>query len=159
MKVSSGKQKEKSASKKSKEKKEPSGRDLFIGASAPHVLTAELVGSMAKDSVIFAISDPEPEIMPELAKAAGARIVGTGLSGFSNRIDGSSVVPAIFRRALDTEATDITEDMKLAAVYALAGFVSDEALSEDNIIPHTYRDGLCATVAEAVSTAWKNRQV
>jgi len=130
-------------------------RDLFIGVSKPDILTGELVRTMKRKPVIFAMADPEPEISPESAKAAGASIVGTGRPDYPNRISNVLVFPGIFKGAMDSGATDVTEDMKVAAVYALAGLVSDEELSEEYILPPPGREGVCETVANAVAAAWK----
>jgi len=130
-------------------------RDLFIGVSKPRVLEADMIKRMADGPVIFAMSNPEPEIMPDLAKAAGARIVGTGRSDFPNQINNVLIFPGIFRGALDAGATDITEAMKAAAAYALAGQVSDEELSEDYILPPAFKEGVAAAVAKAVAEAWE----
>jgi len=131
------------------------GRDLFIGVSKPRILTEEMVKTMADSPVIFAMSNPEPEIMPDLAKAAGARIVGTGRSDFPNQINNVLVFPGIFRGALDAEARDITEAMKAAAAYALAGQVLPEELSEDYVLPPAFKEGVASAIAEAVAAAWK----
>jgi len=131
------------------------GRNLFIGVSAPRVLTPEMVGSMAEDAVIFAMSNPEPEIMPDLARASGARIVGTGRSDFPNQINNVLVFPGIFKGALAARAADITEGMKVAAAYALAGLVSDEELTEDYVIPPAFKPGVAEAIAAAVAKAWK----
>ncbi len=127
------------------------GSDIFIGVSAPDVVAEEMVRSMNKDAIIFAMSNPIPEIMPDLAKAAGARIVGTGRSDFPNQINNVVAFPGIFKGALEGRAKQITEDMKLAAAIAIAGLVSDEELREDNIMPYAFDP----RVAEAVSAAVK----
>jgi malate dehydrogenase (oxaloacetate-decarboxylating) len=132
-----------------------SGRDLFIGVSRPGALNGEMVRTMNADPVIFAMSNPEPEILPEIAKASGARIVGTGRSDFPNQINNVLVFPGIFRGALDAEAQDITENMKVAAAYALAGLVSDEELSEDYVLPPAFRPGVADAIAAAVAAAWE----
>jgi malate dehydrogenase (oxaloacetate-decarboxylating) len=131
------------------------GRDLFIGVSKPGLLTGEMVRTMQADPVIFAMSNPEPEILPDAAKAAGARIVGTGRSDFPNQINNVLVFPGIFRGALDAEARDITESMKVAAAYALASLVSEEELSEDYVLPPAFFPGIAGVVAEAVAAAWE----
>ena len=136
-----------------------SGRDLFIGLSKPNVLSCEMVRSMKKDPVIFAMANPEPEIMPELAVEAGARIVGTGRSDFPNQINNALIFPGIFRGALDAGAKDITEAMKIAAAYALAGLVSDEELSEEYVLPPAFMEGVAGAVAKAVAEAWKGSGV
>jgi malate dehydrogenase (oxaloacetate-decarboxylating) len=131
------------------------GRDLFIGVSAPGILTEDMVKSMADDCVIFAMSNPEPEIMPDIAKAAGARVVGTGRSDFPNQINNVLVFPGIFKGALRARATDITEEMKVAAAYALAGLVSDDELTADYVIPPAFKEGVAETIATAVARSWE----
>jgi malate dehydrogenase (oxaloacetate-decarboxylating) len=131
------------------------GRDLFIGVSAPGTLTQEMVRTMSWESVIFAMSNPEPEIMPDLARISGARIVGTGRSDFPNQINNVLVFPGIFKGALEARATDITEGMKTAAAYALAGLVSDKELAEDYVIPPAFKPGVAETIAKAVAEAWR----
>jgi malate dehydrogenase (oxaloacetate-decarboxylating) len=131
------------------------GRDLFIGVSAPRVLTPEMVESMSKDAVIFAMSNPEPEIMPDLARASGARIVGTGRSDFPNQINNVLVFPGIFKGALAARAADITEEMKVAAAYALAGLVPDDELTDEYVIPPAFKPGVAEAIAAAVAEAWK----
>ncbi len=128
------------------------GADIFIGVSAPNIVSAEMVSSMNKDAIIFAMANPVPEIMPDAAKAAGARIVGTGRSDFPNQINNVIAFPGIFKGALEGRAEQITEEMKLAAAKALAGLVSDEELSEDFIMPEAFDP----RVAEAVSQAVKS---
>jgi malate dehydrogenase (oxaloacetate-decarboxylating) len=135
------------------------GRDLFIGVSAPRVLTEEMVRVMAPEPVIFALSNPEPEITPDLAHAVGARIVGTGRPDFPNRIDNVLVFPGVFKGALAARATDITGEMKVAAAYALAGLVADDELSEDYVIPPATRPGVAEAIATAVAEAWRGREV
>lgn len=126
------------------------GADLFIGVSAPGLLTADMVKKMNKDAIIFAMANPTPEIMPEEAKAGGARIIGTGRSDYPNQINNVLVFPGIFRGALDAGAKKITEEMKLAASYAIANLVSDEELCDDYIIPSPFDKRVAAAVAEAV---------
>ncbi|MDE6748197.1 MAG: NADP-dependent malic enzyme [Lachnospiraceae bacterium] len=126
--------------------------DIFIGVSAPDVVTSEMVASMKKDSIIFAMSNPVPEIMPDVAKAAGARIVGTGRSDFPNQINNVVAFPGIFKGALEGRAPQITEEMKLAAAYAIAGLVPDEELNEDNIMPEAFNPKVAEVVAEAVKS-------
>jgi malate dehydrogenase (oxaloacetate-decarboxylating) len=133
------------------------GRDLFIGVSAPRVLSPEMVRTMADDCVIFAMSNPEPEILPNLAKEAGARVVGTGRSDFPNQINNVLVFPGIFKGALLARAKDVTEEMKVAAAFALAGLVSDEELCEEYVIPPAFKEGVAAAIAEAVARAWEAR--
>lgn len=125
------------------------GADIFIGVSAPNSVTEEMVRSMNRDAILFAMANPVPEIMPDLAKAAGARIVGTGRSDFPNQVNNVLVFPGIFKGALEGKARQITEDMKLAAAEALAGIVSDEELNEEFILPEAFNP----KVAEVVSTA------
>ena len=125
--------------------------DIFIGVSVPNILTEEMVASMNKDSIIFAMANPTPEIMPDLAKKAGARIVGTGRSDFPNQVNNVVAFPGIFKGALEGRAKQITEEMKLAAALALANLVKDDELNEDNILPEAFDP----QVAEAVSKAVK----
>jgi malate dehydrogenase (oxaloacetate-decarboxylating) len=130
------------------------GRNLFIGVSVPRVLTPEMVSDMAEDAVVFAMSNPEPEIMPDLAHESGARIIGTGRSDFPNQINNVLVFPGIFKGALAARATDITEEMKVAAAYALAGLVPDSELSENCVLPLAFKAGVADAIAEAVAKAW-----
>ncbi len=129
------------------------GADVFIGVSAPGTLTGEMVKTMAKDPIIFACANPTPEIFPDEAKAAGAAIVSTGRSDFPNQINNVSCFPGLFRGALDVRASQITENMKIAAAYALAGLVPDDELNSENILPPAYdprvRDAVANAVAEA----------
>jgi len=127
------------------------GADLFIGVSAPDIVSKEMVQSMNKGAIIFAMANPVPEIMPELAKEAGARIVATGRSDYPNQINNVIAFPGIFRGALEGRAGQITDEMKLAAALAIAGLVSDDELNEDYIIPHPFDP----RVADAVSNAVK----
>lgn len=124
--------------------------DIFIGVSAPNVVTPEMAASMNKDSILFAMSNPVPEIMPDIAKAAGARIVGTGRSDFPNQINNVVAFPGIFKGALEGRAKQITEEMKLAAALAIAALVPEEELSEDNIMPEAFNPEVAKKVAEAV---------
>jgi malate dehydrogenase (oxaloacetate-decarboxylating) len=133
------------------------GRDLFIGVSAPKMLTAEMVKTMAPDPIIFAMANPEPEIMPELAKEAGARIIGTGRSDFPNQINNVLAFPGIFKGALTVRAARITEKMKVAAAYAIAGIIPDNELREDYIIPSAFHPGVAEAVAKAAGEAWLNK--
>ncbi len=126
------------------------GKDVFIGVSAPNVVTAEMVSTMAKDAIVFAMANPTPEIMPDEAKKGGARVVATGRSDFPNQINNVLVFPGIFRGALDAKATDITEEMKIAAVYAIAGIVEESELKEDYIIPGVFDKRVAQRVAKAV---------
>lgn len=127
------------------------GADIFVGVSAPGIVSKEMVASMASDSILFTMANPVPEIMPDLAKEAGARVVGTGRSDFPNQINNVVAFPGIFKGALEGRAKEITEEMKLAAAYAIAGLVSDEELNEDHIMPQPFDP----RVAEAVSQAVK----
>ena len=126
------------------------GRDIFIGVSAPGIVTSQMVASMAKDSIVFAMANPTPEIMPDEAKEGGARIIATGRSDFPNQINNVLVFPGIFRGALDAKATDITEEMKIAAAYAIAGIIKEEELTEEYIIPGAFDERVAKAVAEAV---------
>ena len=128
------------------------GADIFVGVSAPNTVTKEMVASMNKDAVILAMSNPIPEIMPDDAKAAGARIVGTGRSDFPNQVNNVVAFPGIFKGALEGRAPQITEEMKLAAAEAIAGLVSDEELNEDNIMPEAFNPKVADLVAEAVKS-------
>ena len=129
------------------------GADVFIGVSAPGVLTAKMVQSMAKDAIVFACANPTPEIFPDEAKRAGAAVVSTGRSDYPNQINNVLAFPGIFRGALDARASDINDEMKFAAAYALAGMVKDTELSCDNILPQAFDEGVGETVAEAVREA------
>lgn len=126
------------------------GADVFVGVSAPGIVTAEMVSSMNKDAIMFAMANPVPEIMPDIARAAGARVVGTGRSDFPNQINNVTAFPGIFKGALEGRARQITEEMKLAAASALAGLVSDEELSEDFIMPDPFDPRIVNVVSKAV---------
>ncbi|MDE5697134.1 MAG: NADP-dependent malic enzyme, partial [Lachnospiraceae bacterium] len=128
------------------------GADIFVGVSAPNIVTPEMVQSMASDSILFAMANPTPEIMPDVAKAAGARVVGTGRSDFPNQVNNVVAFPGIFKGALEGRATQITEEMKLAAANAIAGLVPDDELSEDNIMPEAFNPKVADLVAEAVKS-------
>ena len=128
------------------------GADVFIGTSVPHCLTAEMVRSMNHDAIVFACANPTPEIFPEEAKAAGAAVVSTGRSDYPNQINNVLAFPGIFRGAFDVRASDINEEMKVAAAEALAGLVGDE-LSEDYIIPAAFDPRVGPAVAKAVAEA------
>ncbi len=128
------------------------GADIFVGVSAPGIVSKEMVRSMNRDAILFAMANPVPEIMPDLAKEAGAKVVGTGRSDFPNQVNNVVAFPGIFRGALEGRARQITEEMKLAAALAIAGLVSDEELNEDHILP----DAFDPRVAEAVSQAVKS---
>lgn len=129
------------------------GADVFIGVSVAGALTKEMVGKMAKDPVIFAMANPNPEIMPEDAHAAGASVVGTGRSDFPNQVNNVLAFPGIFRGALDVRATHINEEMKIAAVEAIASLVSDEELSAEYVIPAPFDARVAPAVAKAVAKA------
>lgn len=135
------------------------GADLFIGVSAPDVLKKKMVESMAKDAIVFAMANPNPEIMPDDAKAAGARIVGTGRSDFPNQINNLLAFPGVFRGALDVKAWDINDEMKLAAAKAIAEMVSESQLNENYIIPLPFEEGIAEKVAKAVEKAAKETGV
>lgn len=126
------------------------GADIFVGVSAPGIVTEEMVASMNPDAILFAMANPVPEIMPELAKRAGARIVGTGRSDFPNQVNNVVAFPGIFRGALEGRASQITEDMKLAAALAIAGLVSDEELGEEHILPEAFDPRVCEAVSSAI---------
>lgn len=127
--------------------------DIFIGVSAPGVLTEDMIKTMHKDSIVLAMANPTPEIMPDEAKAAGAKIVGTGRSDFPNQINNVVAFPGIFRGALDVRASAITENMKIAAAYAIASLVDDDKLNEDYILPYAFDERIKDTVANAVAEA------
>lgn len=127
--------------------------DIFIGVSAPGIVTKEMIASMKKDAVVFAMANPVPEIMPELAKAAGARIIGTGRSDFPNQVNNVLAFPALFRGALDVRASDINEAMKIAAAKAIASVIGESELDEDNILPKPFDKRIRAAVSEAVMKA------
>ena len=127
------------------------GKDVFIGVSAPGIVTAEMIATMNQDAICFAMANPVPEIMPEEARKGGARVIATGRSDFPNQINNVLVFPGIFRGALDARATDITEEMKVAAVHAIADIVSEDELSEDYIIPGAFDKRVATAVAAAVA--------
>lgn len=126
--------------------------DIFVGVSAPNIVTPEMVASMNPDSILFALANPVPEIMPDVAKAAGARVVGTGRSDFPNQVNNVVAFPGIFKGALEGRATQITEEMKLAAAEAIAGLVPESELNEDNIMPEAFDPRVADLVAEAVKS-------
>ena len=128
------------------------GADIFIGVSAPNIVTPEMVASMNRDSILFAMANPVPEIMPDVAKAAGARVVGTGRSDFPNQVNNVVAFPGIFKGALEGRATQITEEMKLAAAEAIAGLVPADKLSDDNIMPEAFDPQVAEVVADAVKS-------
>lgn len=126
------------------------GADIFVGVSAPGIVTEEMVASMNSDAILFAMANPVPEIMPDLAKKAGARVVGTGRSDFPNQVNNVVAFPGIFRGALEGHAKQITDKMKLAAANAIAALVSDEELNENNIMPEAFDSRVADVVADAV---------
>ncbi len=128
------------------------GADIFVGVSAPGIVSPEMVASMNRDAILFAMANPVPEIMPDAAKAAGARVVGTGRSDFPNQVNNVVAFPGIFKGALEGRAAQITDEMKLAAADAIAGLVSDEELNEDNIMPEAFDPRVAELVAEAVKS-------
>ena len=129
------------------------GSDVFVGVSRPRLVTPEMVKSMNEKSIVFAMANPEPEIMPDLAKEAGAYIVGTGRSDFPNQINNVLAFPGIFRGAFDVRAKEINEEMKIAASYAIANLVKDEDLNPENIMPKAFDEGVGSEVAKAVAEA------
>jgi malate dehydrogenase (oxaloacetate-decarboxylating) len=133
--------------------------DVFVGVSAAGALTKEMVASMHRDPIIFAMANPVPEIMPDVAKEAGALVVGTGRSDFPNQVNNVLAFPGIFRGALDVRAKEINEEMKLAAVYAIAGLISDEELHADHVIPDPFDPRVAAEVAAAVAYAAMETEV
>ena len=126
------------------------GADIFVGVSAPNIVTKEMVASMNPDAILFAMANPIPEIMPDLAKEAGAKVVGTGRSDFPNQVNNVIAFPGIFKGALEGRATQITEEMKLATAKAIAGLVSDEELNENNILPEAFDPRVADVVSKAV---------
>lgn len=126
------------------------GADIFVGVSAPNIVTPEMIASMNKDSILFAMANPVPEIMPDVAKAAGARVVGTGRSDFPNQVNNVVAFPGIFKGALEGRAKQITEEMKLAAALAIAGLVPDDELSDENIMPEAFDPRVADVVSQAV---------
>ncbi len=128
------------------------GADIFVGVSAPNIVTSEMAASMNSDAILFAMANPVPEIMPDVAKAAGARIVGTGRSDFPNQVNNVVAFPGIFKGALEGRAKQITEEMKLAAAQAIAGLVPDSELNDDNIMPEAFDPKVAEVVANAVKS-------
>lgn len=124
--------------------------DIFIGVSAPNIVTKEMIASMNKDAIVFAMANPTPEIMPDLAKEAGARVVGTGRSDFPNQVNNVLVFPGIFKGALEARAKSITEEMKIAAALAIANMIKEEDLNQENILPKPFMEGIADQVAKAV---------
>lgn len=135
------------------------GKDVFIGVSAGNIVNEDMIRSMAKDPIVFAMANPTPEIMPDKAKAAGAAVVGTGRSDYPNQINNVLAFPGVFRGALDAGAKQITEGMKTAAAFALSGLVSDSELNENYIIPDAFDERVCPTVAKAVYDEAKKENV
>lgn len=133
--------------------------DIFVGVSAPNIVTEDMIKSMSKDAIVMAMANPVPEIMPDVAKKAGARVVGTGRSDFPNQINNVLAFPGIFRGALDVRAKEINEDMKVAAAKAIASLVGDEELNEDYILPMAFDKRIGSTVAKAVAKAAKDSGV
>lgn len=126
------------------------GADIFVGVSAPNIVSKEMVASMNKDAILFAMANPVPEIMPDLAKEAGAKVAGTGRSDFPNQVNNVVAFPGIFKGALEGRATQITEEMKLAAANAIAGLVPEEELNENNILPEAFDPRVADTVSKAI---------
>ncbi|MGI5851893.1 MAG: NAD(P)-dependent malic enzyme [Caldicoprobacterales bacterium] len=135
------------------------GADVFIGVSAPNVLTQDMIKTMAKDAIVFAMANPVPEIMPDLAKEAGARVVGTGRSDFANQINNVLAFPGVFRGALDVRASDINDKMKIAAAQAIAALIGEDQLKEDYIIPAAFDERVAPAVAKAVAKAARDSGV
>ena len=129
------------------------GADIFVGVSAPNIVTAEMVSSMNKDAILFAMANPVPEIMPDVAKAAGAKVVGTGRSDFPNQVNNVIAFPGIFRGALDVRASDINDEMMLAASDAISKLVTEEDLANGIIIPSAFNKGVVESIAKAVADA------
>ena len=127
------------------------GADVFIGVSMPGLVTENMISSMSENAIVFAMANPEPEIMPDAAKNAGAKVVGTGRSDFPNQVNNVLAFPGVFRGALDSRASDITEEMKVAAAEALASCVSDSELDADHILPSPFNKDVANTVAKAVA--------
>lgn len=126
------------------------GKDVFIGVSAPKIVTAKMVSTMAKKTIVFAMANPTPEIMPEEAKEGGAYVIATGRSDYPNQINNVLVFPGVFKGALEAKATDITEEMKIAAVYAIASIISEDELRADYIIPGAFDERVANAVEKAV---------
>ena len=135
------------------------GADVFIGVSAPGVVSKEMVETMNTDAILFAMANPTPEIMPDEAKAGGARVVGTGRSDFPNQINNVLAFPGIFKGALEVRASEINEEMKIAAAYAIAEMIKEEDLNEDNVIPYALDKTVAENVAEAIKKAARNSNV
>jgi malate dehydrogenase (oxaloacetate-decarboxylating) len=135
------------------------GADIFVGVSAPGVVTPEMVSSMADNAIVMAMSNPVPEIMPELAIEAGAAVVGTGRSDYPNQINNVLAFPGIFRGALDVRASDINDEMKIAAAYAIAGLISDTELTPEYVLPKAFDKRVGPAVAQAVAQAARDTGV
>ena len=131
------------------------GADIFVGVSAPNIVSAEMVASMNKDAILFAMANPVPEIMPDVAKAAGAKVVGTGRSDFPNQVNNVIAFPGIFKGALEGRATQITEEMKLAAALAIANLIPDSELCDTNILPEAFDPRVADVVSEAIKSLIK----
>ena len=134
------------------------GADVFVGVSAPGIVKHEMVRSMNKDSIIFAMANPTPEIMPDEAKAAGARVIGTGRSDFPNQVNNVLAFPGIFRGALDVRAKEINEEMKLAAAYAIANYIKEEDLNENNVIPSALDKNVSKVVQMQLQKLLENQE-
>ena len=134
------------------------GRDIFIGVSGPDIITEHMIRSMSEEPIIFAMSNPEPEVTPMRASEAGAKVVGTGRSDFPNQINNVLAFPGIFKGALKVRAKHITEDMKVAAAYALATLVEPEELNTEYVVPKAFRPGVADAIADAVAKTWENEQ-
>ncbi|MBX4270197.1 NAD(P)-dependent malic enzyme [Clostridium estertheticum] len=135
------------------------GADVFIGVSAPGIVTDDMVKSMNKDSIVFGMANPTPEIMPDEAKKAGAKVAGSGRSDYPNQVNNVLVFPGLFRGALDVRAKEINEEMKIAAAYAIANYIKDEDLNENNVIPSALDKGVATKVAEAIAKAARDTGV
>lgn len=135
------------------------GADVFIGVSAPGTVTEDMVRSMAKDAILFPMANPVPEIMPDLAVKAGAAVVGTGRSDFPNQINNVLAFPGIFRGALDVRASDINDEMKIAAARAIAALIPEEELTSEYVIPSPFDQRVAPAVAKAVAQAAKDTKV
>lgn len=135
------------------------GKDIFIGVSGPKILTKEMVATMAKDSIVFAMANPEPEILPDEAKAGGARVVATGRSDFPNQINNVLVFPGIFRGALDVKASEINEEMKIAAARGVANLIKEEDLNEEYIIPDPFNKEVAESVSKEVRRIAKEMNI
>ena len=135
------------------------GADVFIGVSAPGIVSSEMISTMAKGAIVFPMANPVPEILPDLAKEGGAAVVGTGRSDYPNQINNVLAFPGIFRGALDVRASDINDEMKMAASFAIASLVSDEELNAEYILPMAFDERIGKTVAAAVAKAAKDSGV